>query len=183
MTVHTPLHTALWLALALTAGAAGAAEPAKPAAPKPAAAKAQPSKPVAKAAAKPVALPDPAPATAEQLEAAKLVYTGVSDCEFKQNIRIDESEKFPGYMVLRWEKATYTMKPVLSTTGAMRLEDVHGQTLLIQIGNKSMLMNVKAGQRLVDDCIHPKQREAIEAARANPGATTALLVAPDAPQK
>ena len=35
------------------------------------------------------------------------------------------------------------MKPVLSSTGAIRLEDVRGETLMVQIASKSMLLNVK----------------------------------------
>ena len=50
------------------------------------------------------------------------------------------------------------MKPVISSTGALRLEDVRAETLFIQIRNKSMLMNQKTGQRLVDGCVHPKQQ-------------------------
>ena len=46
-------------------------------------------------------------------------------------------------------------------TGALRLEDVRGETLFIQIRNKSMLMNQKSGQRLVDDCVHPSQLQAM----------------------
>ena len=42
------------------------------------------------------------------------------------------------------------MKPVLSSTGAVRLEDTQGRALLVQIAQKSMLMDVKAGRRLVD---------------------------------
>ena len=57
------------------------------------------------------------------------------------------------------------MKPVLSSTGAVRLEDVKGTTLMVQIASKSMLLNVKTGTRLVDECVCPKQRELIEAAR------------------
>jgi hypothetical protein len=58
------------------------------------------------------------------------------------------------------------MKPVLSSTGAIRLEDVHGQTLMVQIASKSMLLDVKAGKRLVDECICPKQRELIAEAKS-----------------
>ena len=58
------------------------------------------------------------------------------------------------------------MKPVLSSTGAIRLEDVRGETLMVQIAAKSMLLNVKTGHRIVDDCISPKQHELIEAAKA-----------------
>ncbi len=38
---------------------------------------------------------------------------------------------------------------------------VRGETLFIQIRNKSMLMNQKSGQRLVDDCVHPSQLQAM----------------------
>ena len=37
------------------------------------------------------------------------------------------------------------MKPVLSSTGALRLEDVKGRVLMLQIANKSMLMDTQAG--------------------------------------
>jgi hypothetical protein len=50
------------------------------------------------------------------------------------------------------------MKPVMSSTGALRLEDVKGRMLMIQIANKSMVMDTKIGQRLVDGCVHEKQR-------------------------
>jgi hypothetical protein len=33
---------------------------------------------------------------------------------------------------------------------------------MVQIANKSMLLDVKGGHRLVDDCVSPKQRELIE---------------------
>ncbi|MGZ5236066.1 MAG: hypothetical protein ACXWCV_07135, partial [Caldimonas sp.] len=66
----------------------------------------------------------------------------------------------------RHGKGEWLMKPVLSTTGAIRLEDVKGETLMVQIASKSMLLNVKTAHRIVDDCISPKQRELIEAAKA-----------------
>jgi hypothetical protein len=52
------------------------------------------------------------------------------------------------------------MKPVESQTGAIRLEDVKGETLVVQIAAKSMLLNVKTGQRLLDGCVSDKHREA-----------------------
>jgi len=53
---------------------------------------------------------------------------------------------------------TFVTKPVLSSTGALRLEDVKGVGLLLQIANKSMLMDTRQGVRLVDACTHEKQR-------------------------
>ena len=66
------------------------------------------------------------------------------------------------------------MKPVLSSTGALRLEDVRGRMLMLQIANKSMLMDAQIGQRLVDGCVHEKQRAATAAAAGQP-AGEALL--------
>jgi len=61
---------------------------------------------------------------------------------------------------------------VLSHTGALRLEDVRGRLLLVQIPVKSMVMDVKIGRRLVDDCTHETQfenRRKLAAAPALPG--------------
>ena len=43
---------------------------------------------------------------------------------------------------------------------------MEGQTLLLQIANKSVLMDTKAGRRVVDGCIHEKQKEAAAAVAA-----------------
>lgn len=117
-------------------------------------------------------LPD---AGVEQLQAADRVFYGVYDCEFKQVVEINRSAKFPGYVELRHEKVDYLMKPVVSTTGAIRLEDVRGETLMVQIAAKSMLLNVKTAHRLVDDCVSPKQHELIEAAAAAKASEPSLM--------
>jgi hypothetical protein len=93
-----------------------------------------------------------------QLDAAERTHFGNYVCDFKQTIDVSMNPKNPGYVDVKFEKKTWTMKPSLSSTGALRLEDVKGQTLLLQIANKSMLMDTKAGKRLVDDCAHEKQR-------------------------
>ena len=121
----------------------------------------------AKAAHKPAVVeyivPDASP---DQAKAAELVYYGLYDCEFKQTVNITQSPKHSAYVDVAAGKSTWLMKPVLSSTGAIRLEDVRGEALMVQIASKSMLLNVKTGHRIVDDCISPKQREMIEAARA-----------------
>ncbi|MBV8379256.1 MAG: hypothetical protein JO369_00635 [Paucibacter sp.] len=101
------------------------------------------------------ALPD---ATPEQLDAAKMVYIGKYECEFKETVDVEANAKHNGYIDVHWRKNTYTMKPVLSSTRAIRLEDVTGKTLVVQIANKSMLLDVKLGQRLVDDCESSEQQ-------------------------
>ena len=127
------------------------AQTAAPAKAKPAATKAAP-----KAAVAPAAKPLP-PASQEQLEAADRTLIGVYACEFDQKIDIEKSAKAPGYVDVKFKNSLFTMKPVLSSTGALRLEDVTGRTLMLQIANKSMLMDTKIGQRMVDNCVHPEQ--------------------------
>jgi hypothetical protein len=111
----------------------------------------------------------------EQLQAADRVFYGVYDCEFKQVVEINRSGKYPGYVELRHLKVDYLMKPVVSTTGAIRLEDIRGETLMVQIAAKSMLLNVKTAHRLVDDCVSPKQHELMEAAAAAKTAEPGLM--------
>lgn len=101
-----------------------------------------------------------------QLAAAERTHLGDYACEFKHSVRIDKHNKMAGYITVAWQKMLITMKPVLSSTGALRLEDVTGRTLMIQIANKSMLLDTKIGQRLLDDCVHPEQVKLMEAARA-----------------
>lgn len=171
----------LILALAaawLTGAAIGAqaqatpAPVAKPAA-KPAAPAAKPA--TAKKAAKPVKAPPPEvplpPADGDQNAAAAMTHFGGYQCEFNQTVDVSMNPKYDGYIDVTFGKQKFTMKPVLSSTGALRLEDVKGQALMLQIAHKSMLMDVKAGRRLVDECMHEKQVAAKKAyeGQANPG--------------
>jgi hypothetical protein len=156
--------SAVAFALALSFAGVTSAQSAAPAA-KPPAKKAA-AKP---AAAKPV-VNMPAAADKEQVAASERVYYGVYDCEFNQTIDITASAKYPAYVDVKHQKSDWLMKPVVSSTGAVRLEDTQGETLMIQIANKSMLLNTKTGHRLVDDCVSPKQREMIAAAKASGGA-------------
>ena len=142
---------------------------------------AQPSKaPAKKAVPKGVRYIPSGAASPEQIDASERVFYGAYECEFNQTIDITRNTPFPAYVNVKHGKATYLMKPVLSSTGAIRLEDIRGQTLMVQIASKSMLLNVKTGQRLVDDCVSPKQRDLIDAARAAKVAAAAAAAA--APQ-
>ncbi len=131
---------------------------------------AEPAKPAAKPAPKPVpaakAAPGLAAANEEQIQAAGMVHYGAYQCEFTQTVSVALNAKTPGYVDVSLKKDTWTMKPVLSSTGALRLEDVKGRMLMLQIANKSMLMDVQVGRRLVDDCVHEKQQASHAAAAA-----------------
>ncbi len=110
-------------------------------------------------AAAPKAIPLTPPASQEQIDAAERTHFGDYACEFNQKIHVSLHPKEAGYIEVKHLNKVFVMKPVMSSTGALRLEDVRGQTLLLQIANKSMLMDVKAGQRIVDSCIHATQDE------------------------
>ena len=144
----------------------------------PAAAQAPAKKPVAKStkARKPAPPPSEVPlppAEGEQNAAAAMVHFGDYACEFSQTVQVGMNPKYDGYIDVQFGRQRYTMKPVLSSTGALRLEDVKGQTLMLQIAHKSMLMDVKVGRRLVDECMHEKQVLAKQAAEGQ--APTSLM--------
>lgn len=137
---------------------------------KPATTKRAPAKKVAKAKKKtPAATPAAAAAapvetpaqrlTEQELATAALVYTGQISCELGASVNIDADTRNPGYFHVRAGKQTYYMRPVASRTGAIRMEDTHAGAMWLQLGNKSMLLNQKIGQRVADECAAPVQRE------------------------
>jgi hypothetical protein len=101
--------------------------------------------------------PDASP---EQLQAAERVLIGRYECEFGKRVSVARNPANNGYFNLNFGSQSWLMKPVLTQTGTIRLEDVKGATLMIQILTKSMLMDVKAGHRVVDGCVHEVQRAA-----------------------
>jgi hypothetical protein len=110
------------------------------------------------------ALPTLAAADSEQLLAASQAYLGAYDCEFKQTLSISKHQ-VEGYVVVTFSSKAYTMKPVRSSTGAVRLEEVAGgPMLMVQIPTKSMLMDTVRGRRIVDACVHEEQ---VKEARAD----------------
>jgi hypothetical protein len=166
----------------LLAGSALAATPAAaPARPTPKAAtkapaKAQtptkarpgPTKQQASSTAKGLAL---ATATVEaisagQLDVAARVLTGAAECEFAQRVDVLPLDGVPGYFTVSHKGRHYRMLPRETTTGAVRLEDPDQGIVWLQIPTKSMLMNARRGQRMIDGCLHAEQRAALSAVAA-----------------
>jgi hypothetical protein len=136
----------------------------------------RPAKPLRKPPPKPPAAPAPplvlAPAGGEQLAAAAMTHFGDYACEFEKTLHVSLNAQHEGYVDVRFGTRSFTTKPLLSSTGALRLEDVAGRMLLLQIAVKSMLMDVQSGRRIVDECVHEKHlqaRRALEAAPPQPG--------------
>lgn len=167
------------LALPGLACAQSAGTPAKAASPQAKANRiaAQPARSAAPvAAAAPVELP---PAGGEQMAAASMTHFGEYQCEFNQTLNVAMNPRHDGYIDVSFRNRIYTMKPVLSHTGAVRLEDVRGQMLIVQIATKSMMIDTKLGQRVVDGCMHEAQR--VAASKPRTGAGIGIEPAPDAP--
>ena len=121
--------------------------------------------------------------TEAQLEVAARVLTGDADCEFDQKIGVQPVAGQPGHFQVAYKKAVYRMVPQETTTGAVRLEDRKAGIMWLQIPTKSMLMNIRIGQRMVDACTHSEQRAAVaadEAAARSPVQAAAASAATDA---
>jgi hypothetical protein len=135
----------------------------------------------AKTAAKKAETPPPdEPLTEGQLSEAGHVFTGHADCEFKQSVDVEPVSGHPGHFDIHFGKRTYHMVPEETTTGAVRLHDKQADVTWLQIPVKSMMMDNKAGHRLVDACQHPQQRAAVEAIEQTRVAATAAGAAASA---
>lgn len=106
--------------------------------------------------------------TPEDLELAKRVYVGTIPCELGASVTITPSGKRPGFFLVQTGKQRFRMHPVGSRTGAIRLEDGRAGAMWLQLGNKSMLMSQKLGQRLADECMSPAQVTFADEMKKNP---------------
>ncbi len=128
---------------------------------------AQKAKPVKSTQQKKSEAPTAASAvTANQLDIAARVLTGKADCDSGEHVNVDAIAAHPGHFKVSFKKTSYTMTPEETSTGAVRLQDKKSGVVWLQIPTKSMLMNQKVGQRMVDGCTQSEQRVAMEAAKA-----------------
>lgn len=116
------------------------------------------------------------PLTAADMVVADRVFRGRIACELGAYVNVAADEKNPGYFFVDGKGFKYYMSPVQTTTGSIRLEDKGAGAVWLQVANKSMLMNQKAGQRLADECMSPEQMQVAEAIKKNP--PPSLLDAP-----
>jgi hypothetical protein len=98
-----------------------------------------------------------------QFGIAARVLTGDAECEFNQHITVLPEPDQPGHFRVSYKNLRYHMVPRETPTGAVRLEDPTAGIVWLQIPTKSMLMNARIGQRLVDACTHAEQRVALAA--------------------
>lgn len=103
----------------------------------------------------------PAPLAAPSVAAAAAgdVYTGIIPCDLGADVTIAVDEQNAGFFHVKAGNKNYHMRPVSSRTGATRLEDTDAGAMWLQLGNKSMLLDQKAGRRIADGCAAPAQVE------------------------
>ena len=106
--------------------------------------------------------------TAEQIAIAEQVYKGKLPCELGAFVVVTADAKAPGDFEVQFKKQKYRMLPVVTTTGAIRLEDAKAGTVWLQLSNKSMLMDQKQGRRLTDECMSSDQAVVAKMLTINP---------------
>jgi hypothetical protein len=95
--------------------------------------------------------------TPSELAIAQRIEVGLVQCELGASVTVAADPKLPGYFDVHGKKFRFRMVPVVTSTGAIRLEDAQAGAVWLQLANKSMLMNQKLGSRLADACVTPAQ--------------------------
>lgn len=95
--------------------------------------------------------------TPAELSIAQLIHEGSVACELGVYVNVKADAAKPGYFDVQSQKFKFRMIPVVTSTGAIRLEDAHAGAVWLQLANKSMLMSQKLGSRLADECKNPAQ--------------------------
>lgn len=117
--------------------------------------------------------------TPVELEIAQRVHVGKLPCELGASVTLEADPQMPGYFNLQLKNLRYRMIPVATTTGAIRLEDRKAGALWLQLANKSMLINHKLGQRMVDACMSPAQVAMAKVMEKNPPPSVLDAPAPE----
>lgn len=133
----------------------------------------------AKAAVRVTAEPEvlaPVVLSPAQLAIAEKVLVGKIQCELGVNATMTPDAQSAGRFVLETGHKRYVMEPVVTSTGAVRLEEAVSGAVWLQLANKSMLMNQKEGKRMADDCMNADQLVVAQALERNP--VPGLLDAP-----
>jgi hypothetical protein len=106
--------------------------------------------------------------TPAELAIAQRVEVGEVACELGVTVNVKSDARMPGYFDVQVKKFKFRMTPVVTSTGAIRLEDLRAGAVWLQLSNKSMLMSQKQGSRLADVCMNPAQRAVAHAMEINP---------------
>ncbi len=98
-----------------------------------------------------------------------LVEQGSFPCFDNKTVTISQAGSDPNVFTVAGGGKSYTMIATQTSTGTVRLEDKSRGGLWLQLGNKSMLMDTRLGQRVADDCTSARQRAVGEQIQGQPG--------------
>ena len=104
----------------------------------------------------------------ERVVVAEQVHTGRMTCELGNFVTVTHDAQNAGAFVVQLKQHKFHMVPVVSSTGAIRLEDAQAGAMWLQLASKSMLMNSKIGQRMADECQSPGQAAVAQAMKLAP---------------
>lgn len=93
---------------------------------------------------------------------------GTSLCDDAKQIVLAPDPRIDERYHLNIGKKRYHMHPVTTDTGVVKLSDSAEGVIWLQLGNKSMLMNERAGKRLADNCLSDPQRRLVELMKERP---------------
>jgi|GEM_PF-795028 len=113
--------------------------------------------------------PADTPLSERERATAALVHVGSKSCAMGRSVRIEADAQEPGFFRLSLDRQTYRLRPVETSTGAIRLEDRAQGVVWLQLANKSILLNQRQGRRLLDDCANAVQQAVAAAMLRNPG--------------
>jgi hypothetical protein len=116
----------------------------------------------------------------DHLAVAQRVVVGKVPCELGAHVSLSAHPISQGWFVLEHGRQRFHMAPVLTSTGAIRLEDAASGAVWLQLANKSMLMDQKQGRRLADACMNADQVAVADAMMRSP-APNLLEPLPTAP--
>ena len=104
----------------------------------------------------------------EELMIAQRIELGTVACELGVSVSVRQDFKAPGYFLVHSSKYRFRMTPVVTSTGAIRLEDRQAGAVWLQLPHKSMLMSQKLGSRLANECVSPTQPHMARTHQKNP---------------
>lgn len=98
------------------------------------------------------------PATAQEIAASRNVELGAFSCSGGLTLTLLDLPSAPGKFLMTVNSASLLFESVPTQTGAVRLEERSVGLAWIQLPNKSMLLDQRAGQRLADECANYAQQ-------------------------
>ena len=93
---------------------------------------------------------------------------GNSLCDDGKQITVALDPRLADRFHLTLGKKRYHMHVEPTDTGVVKLSDSAEGVIWLQLGNKSMLMNERAGKRLADNCTSEPQRRLVELMKDKP---------------